>query len=248
MQRVASLFQQAFPTSVGEIEDRVMMLTTLEEARRKPDSLKGRILRVARQIFAQRGYHGASTRSIAKEVGIDVSTLYYHWGSKRNLFNGILQDLQIDFEDRIRTWVLESRDLPLEQCFDRGVDLLGPFFLNKDVVRVVMFSFFEEDFAGRGWAIRSQKQLILTFRTFVEKRFGAKLITAEFDASVLSFIASTLVLVGSRNYLAAVLDIDPESGQYKELVIQTLRRSLGAFLMSFANGEGCADGGPQSTA
>lgn len=219
------------------------MATALEEARQKPDSLKGRILRAARGIFAQNGYHGATTRSIAAEVGIDVSTLYYHWGSKQDLFDGILQDLQIDFEDRLRDWVLRSKTTPLSECFDLGVEILGPFFLNKDVVRVVMFSFFEEDFAGRGWAVQSQRQLVSTLRTFVEKRFGPEAIVPEFDVAILSFIASTLTLVGSRSYLASVLEIDANSEEYRDLVIRTIRRSVGAFIRSIVKGDHCVEFG-----
>ena len=57
--------------------------TALEKARQDPDSMKARILAAARRIFSQYGFPGATTRAIAKEVGIDISTLYYHWGGKR---------------------------------------------------------------------------------------------------------------------------------------------------------------------
>jgi AcrR family transcriptional regulator len=37
---------------------------------------------VARKIFGEYGFHGTTTRMIAQEVGIDISTLHYHWGEK----------------------------------------------------------------------------------------------------------------------------------------------------------------------
>ena len=49
------------------------------------------ILATARRLFARRGFHGTSTRGIAAEVGIDVSTLYYHWGNKEALFLAALR-------------------------------------------------------------------------------------------------------------------------------------------------------------
>ncbi|MBW1801886.1 MAG: helix-turn-helix transcriptional regulator, partial [Deltaproteobacteria bacterium] len=36
--------------------------------------MKGRILSAARRIFGEYGFHGATTRMIAQEVGIDIST------------------------------------------------------------------------------------------------------------------------------------------------------------------------------
>lgn len=210
------------------------MVYPLKEAREKPDSLKGRILAEARRVFAKRGYHGTSTRKVAEAVGIDVSTLYYHWRSKQDLFDGILADLQMDFEERLRAWVLETKDLSLEQCFEKAVEHFAPFFLNRDVVRVLMFSFFDDDFAGKNWALNSQKQLVQTMRVFVQKRFGIEQLSKEFDLAVLAFIASTLILVGSRNHLSEIVELDGNSLEYRDLVISALRRSVHSFLRSMA--------------
>ena len=59
------------------------MTTPLDKARQNPDSMKARILDAARRLFGTYGFHGTTTRMIAKEVGIDISTLYYHLGGKR---------------------------------------------------------------------------------------------------------------------------------------------------------------------
>lgn len=45
--------------------------------------MKARILAVARKIYGEYGFHGTTMRMIAKEVGIDISTLHYHWGKRR---------------------------------------------------------------------------------------------------------------------------------------------------------------------
>ena len=49
------------------------------------------ILQVATAYFAQKGYHGASIRDIARDVGVSVSTLYYHVESKDNLYRLVFQ-------------------------------------------------------------------------------------------------------------------------------------------------------------
>ena len=56
------------------------MPSPLEKARQDPKSMKARILASARRIFGEYGYNNTTTRMIAKDVGIDISTLYYHWG------------------------------------------------------------------------------------------------------------------------------------------------------------------------
>jgi len=61
------------------------MTTPLEKARKDPESMKAPILGCARRIFGEYGFHGTTTRMISQEVGIDISTLHYHWGSKKDL-------------------------------------------------------------------------------------------------------------------------------------------------------------------
>ena len=56
------------------------MPSRLERARKDPNSMKAKILGSARKIFGEYGYNDTTTRMIAGDVGIDISTLYYHWG------------------------------------------------------------------------------------------------------------------------------------------------------------------------
>ncbi len=52
-------------------------------------SSKDRILDVAERLFAQRGFAATSMRNIAQGAGVNVATLYYHCGSKDELFVSI---------------------------------------------------------------------------------------------------------------------------------------------------------------
>ena len=72
------------------------MVTPLEKARKNPDSMKAKILSVARCVFGEYGFHGTTTRMIAREVGIDISTLYYHWGEKGDLYAAVILDITED--------------------------------------------------------------------------------------------------------------------------------------------------------
>ncbi|MER6993880.1 TetR/AcrR family transcriptional regulator [Saccharopolyspora hirsuta] len=64
----------------------------------------------AREIFAERGYHGASIRDIAKRAGLSFSALYYWHSSKQELFAGLLEDSVLDY---VRTC-----DAALHDCGD----------------------------------------------------------------------------------------------------------------------------------
>ena len=202
------------------------MPTALEKARSQPDGHSAAILAAARKVFAQRGYHGASTRAIASEVGLDVSTLYYHWGSKRELFDGVLMDLQERFSQLLIAWLEDAGDLDFDAAFDSAVELAGPFLGDDDSVRVLLYSVFDAEFEGAEWAVESQRLLVLTLRRYTEKRLGVDSLPLSFDALVLSTIGSILALVGGRRQQAAVLRLDPDSEEYRALVIETLRLAV----------------------
>jgi AcrR family transcriptional regulator len=74
----------------------------LEKARKHPNSNKARILVAARRLFGEYGFQGTTTRMIAKAVGIDISTLYYHWGEKADLYEAVIIDLNEGIEAQFK--------------------------------------------------------------------------------------------------------------------------------------------------
>jgi AcrR family transcriptional regulator len=51
-----------------------------------------RILDQAQRLFTAHGYHGVSIRDIAQACGLSNAVLYYHFGSKRNLYFEVLKE------------------------------------------------------------------------------------------------------------------------------------------------------------
>ena len=72
------------------------MRTALDKARKDPGSMKAKILAAARGLFGEYGFHGTTTRMIAEKAKIDISTLHYHWGDKRDLYEAVLLDMNRD--------------------------------------------------------------------------------------------------------------------------------------------------------
>jgi AcrR family transcriptional regulator len=52
-----------------------------------------RILEAAAEVFAEHGYAGASMRDIAERLGITKAALYYHFASKEDLLDGLVQPI-----------------------------------------------------------------------------------------------------------------------------------------------------------
>jgi AcrR family transcriptional regulator len=53
---------------------------------------RSRILGIARDLFAQRGFTGTSIADIARELGTTTSALYYHFPSKADILGALLAE------------------------------------------------------------------------------------------------------------------------------------------------------------
>jgi TetR/AcrR family transcriptional regulator len=63
----------------------------LERPRRKGEITRERILDAAEEIFAERGFDGATLRDVAARVGLRNPSLYNHFDSKDALYAAVLE-------------------------------------------------------------------------------------------------------------------------------------------------------------
>ncbi|MFI6518666.1 TetR/AcrR family transcriptional regulator [Spirillospora sp. NPDC050679] len=55
------------------------------------DTGRDRIIEAATRLFAARGYDGTSTRLIADAAGLNIATVAYHAGGKRDLYLAVME-------------------------------------------------------------------------------------------------------------------------------------------------------------
>jgi len=71
-------------------------------------SRKDKILDVAEELLARRGFYGVSLRDIASDAEVDVALINYHFGKKTELFDAVvMRRAKVLNEDRTRA---------LEEC------------------------------------------------------------------------------------------------------------------------------------
>lgn len=81
-------------------------------ARRSTEEIRARILSAAREVFAQRGFAGATTRQIAASADVAEPLIFNHFGNKAELFAAaVLQP----FNDRFAEFIIRSDTLPLDR-------------------------------------------------------------------------------------------------------------------------------------
>ena len=122
------------------------MSSALEKARLAPDSMKARILDAARRLFGEYGYHGVTTRMIAKAVGIDISTLHYHWGEKQDLYEGVLTDMSDEIHRKLVEIENQVHDRPLEVRLEVAIDIMcDHLFSHPETANLMLFSHFSKN-------------------------------------------------------------------------------------------------------
>lgn len=121
------------------------MRTPLEKAKRDPASTKARILKVARRIFGEYGYHGGTTRMIAEEVGIDLSTIHYHWGEKKDLYEAVVLDINNDLGKMLQRVEKEAHDSPLDRRMEIAFDMMADYlFEHPEVSNLILLNYFSK--------------------------------------------------------------------------------------------------------
>ena len=64
---------------------------------------KKEILDAARKCFAEKGYHGSSTRDIAEHMGIKQGSLYYYFKSKEDALSEVCLYGMRDYVERMKS-------------------------------------------------------------------------------------------------------------------------------------------------
>lgn len=109
-----------------EEEEELESLTTREK-----------ILRVALEVFGEKGLHGATMVEIAKRAGLTGGALYRYFDSKESLFKAVIESHAVAFEalELVRPLVSELEPRTALKFIAQGTLLV--FFAEKDFMRMV---------------------------------------------------------------------------------------------------------------
>lgn len=97
-----------------------------------PQSPRGRILCAARELFAEHGFEGTSTRAIAGEARVNQAMIHYYFGNKESLYRRVIS-LEILSVFRGISARLEKRGTPEEILIGLPTGLMNE--LRQDPVR-----------------------------------------------------------------------------------------------------------------
>jgi AcrR family transcriptional regulator len=169
--------------------------TEKAKASRELPGTREQLLEAAEELFARKGYDGASIRDLVKRAGCkNISAVNYYFGDKKELYEELFRDrLQEMRESRLKAieMVMEKRNKPtLEKLLGAyAEDFLKPFKYPK----------------------RSQRFMQLFFRELAERRLPKNMFLNEMAGPTIEAmeeaISAVCPKIGKRDTLMSILSI-----------------------------------------
>jgi AcrR family transcriptional regulator len=197
------------------------MPSRLEKARQDPNSMKAKILASARKIFGEYGYNDTTTRRIAGEVGIDISTLYYHWGEKQDLYEAVLKDVSDEIQSRLKEVEQKVSGQTLKSRLEIAIDLMCDYlFSHPEVSNLILFGYFSKTRHGVTMDIKIP-EYISNIAVAMELAADKKTISIESKARILAVWNTVLNFISGENFFRPMLKTSREN--YIKVVKETLK-------------------------
>jgi AcrR family transcriptional regulator len=197
------------------------MTTPLEKAHKDPESMKARILDCARRIFGQYGFHGTTTRMIAQKVGIDISTLHYHWGGKKDLYESVVVDINKDLRQKLIEVEKVIHGLPLSERLDISIDVTTDYlFEHPEISNLILLRYF-----GKTRSDGNFDSIIPEFTADIARSMGLARdktnVPPETTMKVLAVMNSIHNFISGENFFRPMVKLERE--RYIALVKETLK-------------------------
>ena len=197
------------------------MPSPLEKARQDPDSMKARILASARRLFGEYGYSSTTTRMIAGDVGIDISTLYYHWGEKLDLYEALITDLNDEILAKFEEVEQQARGKSLPERLDISIDILADYLFNHpEVSNLILFGYFNKANTDTipNIKIDDYTSGIAVAMDLAQDKAH---VPVQAKASILAVWNCVLNFISGENFFRPILNVD--SADYKNVVKETVK-------------------------
>jgi AcrR family transcriptional regulator len=177
------------------------------------EARRNQILMGAAQVFAEKGFHKATTKEIAKVAGVSEGTIYNYFDNKRELLLAMIDligiqslkeiviDAPPDDPKTLLTMIMRDRYQLLQEYGHLMAPIIAEIFTDANLREAVY------------------RRIVMPFITHLEQYIQAHINSAEFrqiDPMIVprAFIGATII-----NFTIKLSGIDP---RYDDLSIETL--------------------------
>jgi AcrR family transcriptional regulator len=189
-----------------------------------PKRRAAEMLAAAAKVFAQRGYHGASTQDIADVLGIRQASLYYYFESKEAALEAVCADGVEDYALRAQK-ILRGPGSASDKVAGIVVQHLAPMVERLDFT----LTFLRERRFLPAPARQRIRAIEIRYERLIEKIIQQGVASGEFRAGLDARMAA-LAILGLGNSAAAWYGREPEASldritsSYVDLLVRAFRR------------------------
>lgn len=184
-----------------------------------PEDTPGLLLEAGRALFARRGYDGASIRAITREAGTNLGAVTYHFGSKRALYEAVLESVLRPLADRVAEATCSAGT-----ATDRAEAVVRAFFAHLAEHPDQPHLMLQEITAGREppevlrhllrRTLGELRQVILDGQAEGEIREGDPLLLA------MSVVSQPVHMTLARHFTRSAVGLDPTDPGTRERMIE----------------------------
>lgn len=160
----------------------------MKQSYKKSDLMRSLLLDTAEELFAERGYFGASVRDITQRAEVRAASVNYHFETKKKLFTEVLK--------RRIAPLAEARLARLEQVHIQSEHPHESVAAIVSAFATPILDFAEQ--GGAGW----KNYCVLIARLAVQKQWGENEVAQQYDDH-------------SARFIAALQEVFPQADAYR---------------------------------
>lgn len=201
-------------------------MSAAEPTTTTPD-VRTRILEEATRLFATRGYDGTAIQAIAEAVGITRPTLVYHFGSKEQLRDEVLEALLGRWRDELPAR-LQAATSGADRFRSATEAMLSFFHADPHRARLLVREILDrpDEMASRFRTQLLPWTMLLTGYIRVGQAEGRIRPEVDPEAYVLQFLNAAIGTIATGSVTAAVIVGTPDLDRQLAELVRIARRSL----------------------
>lgn len=178
------------------------------------------IIDTARWFFSEYNYLAVSMSDIAKKLNITKAALYYHFTSKAEIYQKVLDDV---FNDLSLTIAEASTEVTIDKKLHRLIKNYLDFgFKEKNLVKAFVFKLSSSDSQITKRIIQLREQVIGLIQPVIEEVSISKELTQKIDSKLLTSLLTSMMdgLLLEYSFLNKKMDSVKISDQIITLLFQ----------------------------
>ncbi len=185
-----------------------------------------RIIAAAREVFGRLGYRATTTRAIAARVGIDISTLAHHMGSKAQIYRAVLESIYEEHVRMLEEAVGRLEGMELEEAVDEIVGRTMEYlFRHPEVPRLLLFATVGLD-VGKGGEAKSHyvPRFLDRVRRQAERLWASTVADKDkFEILCMAMVNLMATFTGGAPFQAASLGMNADGEKYRRLATDAVK-------------------------